>query len=346
MVAGTGRRSVALQRRRSLFLLSTSAIAGCGTLSFVGFSSSRTDFSSRHSIVTRLAEKAKGGDDGGFTPVVDDSQFDNPGTDAKAPAAGPTDGFTGKEAEEERIKPASDKIEKKADSFSALVKAADKFALKKERRKKKTRAISMSLEDDLMGRSIEDDLDIDLKEGLEARARAPPKLDTSLEGRIKAWAGESLQLITNPTNQQADFVFIFLSTVAILILAAIAAISMGGIKLRGQVNTEERQMQIANQPFYKRMQLMSSQRDRFLQVSDITTLSSDQGNDATNSMPLSFFPGTKSGFDKIGNGMSKEVPETVDPEQPKPPPERDPIPEERSGDIQRPRTPSVKVPYN
>eukprot|EP00929_Paragymnodinium_shiwhaense_P062022 TRINITY_DN3096_c0_g2_i1.p1 TRINITY_DN3096_c0_g2~~TRINITY_DN3096_c0_g2_i1.p1 ORF type:complete len:406 (+),score=138.58 TRINITY_DN3096_c0_g2_i1:107-1324(+) len=169
------------------------------------------------------------------------------------------------------------KTTKSAKSFESMLAAADEFTAKKDRKKRsqpKTGQITVSLEDDLQGLSLVDDEDF--SDSMEMAARRTPKMDVTLLGRFRAWASETWQLITNPTQMQVDFIVTFVAIFAFIMILFVLTYSAGGIKLRGQVNFEEKQMEQAQLPYYQRWQMAQVRRERFMAVDDISSLEYDE----------------------------------------------------------------------
>lgn len=183
----------------------------------------------------------------GVTPVVDDSDF---GLEDSGAGAG------GKGQKE---------------SFDTLMKAADRFATKKERSKRRSRSNALSLEDDLQGLSLEDDLD--LSATMMARARTG-KTDVSLAGRLTKWAEETKELITNPTPIQITYGVIFGASVAFLFVIGLVAFSLGAVRLRGDgLDVERRRQMTMQDPFILQRAQMMDFKKRAMEVDDIRELS-------------------------------------------------------------------------
>ncbi|CAK0833907.1 unnamed protein product [Prorocentrum cordatum] len=162
-------------------------------------------------LLTRRAAGTEAGSGKKISAVVDDSDFDLGGT---PPSADP------------------DK------EFDKLMKAADSFGSKMDRKRKKRPSADdddLALVSDTRGgisldSTIEDDV-FDTKE-LMATARSG-RVDTSVQGRITKWAGETQELIQNPTSIQITYATIFLSSVAILFLVGLLTFVVGGVRFRG-----------------------------------------------------------------------------------------------------------------
>merc|ERR1719247_685288 len=102
------------------------------------------------------------------------------------------------------------------------------------------------------GRSLEDDLDLDID--MIGRARAPAKIDVSLQGQLAIWAGEMKQLIMDPTPVQVTYLSISMATFGTMFFLFIFVFSLGAVRMRGEVSLEEK-LGILNNPAMQRMRL-------------------------------------------------------------------------------------------
>jgi F0F1-type ATP synthase delta subunit len=204
MSAPRGRRRRCRAAVLGMALFAAAAVAGAmGSCWVTGLNVFQSGHRSPQ-LSGRLASKAPG-------PVLDDSDFD--------------------------LEDDSKNSDKKTSDLNSILDAADKFAIKKDKQKKKSSSL-MSLEDELKGMVIEDEADLSV--GLMKRARTG-KVDVSLEGRLSKWAMETKDLVTNPTKLQITYVTIFTGSVVLLILAGIFMFAAGAIHFKGEgIDWEER----------------------------------------------------------------------------------------------------------
>lgn len=184
-------------------------------------------------------------------PVVDDSEFG---------------GLDGGPGGPEETGP------KKKKPIDSLMEAADRFATKAERSRRRSKSSAIMVEDDFQGLSLEDDLGTDLSAGMMARARTG-KTDVSLEGRLTKWAAETKELILNPTPIQVTYGVIFGASVLFLILIGVFAFSIGAVRLRGDGLDVERRRQFAMQdPYTVRRSQMADYKRRALEAEDLRSV--------------------------------------------------------------------------
>jgi len=199
-----------LRRPRSALL---PRLAACGAtaagLALVARSGAFVGFPSGPVAAPRVRALAteKGGGGG---PVVDDSDFD---------------------LEDDNKKGQEQKA--KAAQLDAILEAADNIASQKDKIQQKKKATSSlaSLEEELAGKTIEDD--VDLSVGMMKAARSG-RVDTSLEGRIAKWFYESKELIQNPTKLQLTYLSIFFGSVSTIFWATVCVIALGALKYKGE----------------------------------------------------------------------------------------------------------------
>jgi len=161
------------------------------------------------------------------------------------------------------------KSDKKVKDLESILDAADKFAIKKDKQKKKSSSL-MSLEDELKGMVLEDE--VDLSSGLMKTARTG-KVDVSVEGRLAKWAAETKELITNPTKLQLTYIQIFGASVFLLVLAGIITFAVGAVHFKGEgIDFEERERKIKD-PWTERFELMRANREKMMTVKDLRELS-------------------------------------------------------------------------
>lgn len=193
-----------------------------------------------------------------------------PGTKSATPVVPVVDGSDFDLGGEATIAPAPSK---KNGDFESVLEAADSFATKTER--KVTRGLrrtsgaikTLSLEDDLAGMSIEDDED--LSAAIMASTRREPTIEITLVGRIKAWAEETYQLVTNPTPVQVNYVTIFFASAAFIVLLGVLTFAMGGVRLRGEIDAEQLNAKLASQGYYQMRQKMKVNQMKANAVDDI-----------------------------------------------------------------------------
>mmetsp|Transcript_7530 Transcript_7530/g.13578 ORF Transcript_7530/g.13578 Transcript_7530/m.13578 type:complete len:296 (-) Transcript_7530:120-1007(-) len=180
------------------------------------------------------------------------------------------------DSESSSEKPKSDKPKSKkggsssssTDDFESLMRAADEFAAKKK--KKSTAIVADPLEDDLRGLSVQDEADFkDITTGgFEGKRR----LDLSLEGRFRQWAGETVALIRAPSKGQKRFVSVFASSLGLVILLFVVTFSLGAIKLKEDVDTAARNARLAKAPLIEIQRYADNYRQRAVQVERLSDL--------------------------------------------------------------------------
>mmetsp|Transcript_19610 Transcript_19610/g.42868 ORF Transcript_19610/g.42868 Transcript_19610/m.42868 type:complete len:320 (+) Transcript_19610:73-1032(+) len=234
--------------------------------------------------VSRLgcrAEKTPGETRGAsqVAPVVDDSDFDLGGSATASNNA-----------------PAK---KSKAASFDSLLEAADNFATKKDRKKRRGIVRSetsaekaedgLSLMDDIRGLSLEDDVDLDIS--MSSSARRQPKTEQSMEGRLGAWLSETWQLITNPTAIQINYVVIFASSVGFLLLLVLLTFSLGAVRLKGEIDYDAQKLQQSQSGFALRQQIMRATRDAYMKYDgDVRDMKGLGGNSGVSDAQYKFTP--------------------------------------------------------
>lgn len=234
-------------RRRAprLLLLGATVLAAMTPVCWV----SSPSVEGARGLSSRLALRAEKKKNQPVVPVVDDSGFD----------------IDGALEDDLDLKPKGGKKE----TLDSIVEAADGFggAGKARRREKST----LSLQEDIKGLSLEDDVDLSI--GMMKAARSG-KVDVSLEGRLGAWLGETKELISNPTPIQLTYVAIFWGSFVLIILAAGLVVGLGGVRLRGDGADSERRRQLVEQDaFVQRSKLLRENKARMGQVRDKRELS-------------------------------------------------------------------------
>lgn len=190
-------------------------------------------------------------------PVVDDSDFGDEAAPAPAPPPSPP--------------PAGQGGQIKNRTLDSIMSAADSFAIKKDRAKKKparTNSASLStIEEDFQGMSLENEVDMSMSMAATARSG---KVDLSLETRLNKWVEESQELISNPTKVQLTYSIIFVSTIALVFLLGIFTISAGGVRTRGDDLAVDRRRQAVMQDAYiQRWNILIENKKKFAAVEDI-----------------------------------------------------------------------------
>lgn len=186
-------------------------------------------------LISRRASKGVG-------PVLDDSDFD--------------------------LEDDSKKSDKQAKDLNSILDAADKFAIKKDKQGKKSSSL-MSLEDELKGMALEDE--VDLSVGLMKTARTG-KVDVSLEGRLAKWAMETKELVTNPTKLQLTYVTIFSASVALLVLTGVVTFATGAVHFKGEGIDYEARANTEEDPFIQRYKLIKANKEKMMSVKDVRDL--------------------------------------------------------------------------
>lgn len=166
------------------------------------------------------------------------------------------------------------------------MKAADSFSSKMDRRKKKRMSAAddgdLELVSDTRGGiSLDDTIEDDVFDTAELMATARSgrgldgkKVDTSLQGRITKWAGETQEFVQNPTQIQITYATIFLSSVAILFLVGLLTFVVGGVKFRGDsLEVYKRRQRELQDPYMQRFAIMQENMRRMASVDDIRDLS-------------------------------------------------------------------------
>lgn len=228
----------------------------------------------------------------GAGPVLDDSDFDI----EDDPKGGKKD--SGKANTKE---------------LQSILDAADKFAIKKDKQKKKSSSL-VSLEDELKGMAIEDEAD--LTGGLMKTARTG-KVDVSVEGRLAKWLGETQELISNPTKLQLTYATIFFGSVALLFLAGVVTFFSGAIHFKGEGIDYDSAQRMMEDPFSQRYKIIKANREKAMTVKNIGDLYNDQPG-APNSMlrgmwgmedsvPYEPLPGQPTNFMDALNQTPKDV---------------------------------------
>jgi len=217
------------------------------------FCGSQVTKSSRASVVGLHAQSTKKGKSDSVAPIVDDSDIEDTPSE-------------GSEEKPKNKKGASSSSS--MEDFESLMKAADEFAAKKK--KKSTAIVQDSLEDDLRGLSVQDETDFkDITTGgFEGKRR----LDLSLEGRFRQWAGETVALIRAPSKGQKRFVSVFASSLGLVILLFVVTLSLGAIKLKEDVDTAARNARLAKAPLIEIQRYADNYRQRAVQVERLSDL--------------------------------------------------------------------------